>query len=143
MTEPERERSSRPPETAATQIAELRRLCENLGAVGLNEFLRYARSPWRVFLHNFLAGVARGFGTLVGASIVVALAGWLIAQFVDFPIVGQYFRKAQDELASYVEQTNYTDHFERMETLLEEIRDGQSGPSAAGAQAPQPKTPSP
>ncbi len=34
-------------------------------AAGLEEFIEYIRSPWKMLWPNFVAGVARGFGALV------------------------------------------------------------------------------
>ena len=38
---------------------------------------------------NFVAGVARGFGALVGATIVIALVGWILATIIDLPLIGK------------------------------------------------------
>ena len=34
----------------------------------------------RIMLNNFLGGLAWGFGTVVGATLLVAIAIWIIAQ---------------------------------------------------------------
>ena len=36
---------------------------------------------------NFIAGIARGFGALVGASIVIGLIGWTLAVIIDLPLI--------------------------------------------------------
>lgn len=84
------------------------------------EFVNYLRSPWRIFWTNFVSGILRGLGIIVGMSIVFALVLWLIAIFVDFPLIGEYVEQAQSKLQEYAEQTNYTDNFERIEKILEE-----------------------
>ncbi len=48
-------------------------IIDSIGAVGLDEFMEYIRSPWKMLWPNFVAGVARGFGALVGAAIVITL----------------------------------------------------------------------
>lgn len=40
-------------------------LIDAIGAMGLDEFMEYIRSPWKMLWPNFIAGVARGFGALV------------------------------------------------------------------------------
>jgi len=38
---------------------------------------------------NFIAGIARGFGALVGATIVIGLVGWSLTMIIDLPLIGQ------------------------------------------------------
>lgn len=74
---------------------------------------------------NFVAGVARGFGALVGATIVIALVGWLLTILIDLPLIGAriepYVQEVQSEFRKYTEATNYRENFERMESSLESI----------------------
>lgn len=51
--------------------------------------MEYIRSPWKMLWPNFVAGVARGFGALVGATIVIALIGWILATIIDLPLIGK------------------------------------------------------
>lgn len=135
-----------PPRAAASEtsanLAELHQLFEASGATGLKEFVAFMRSPLRVFWANFLMGVARGFGTLIGASIVVAIVGWVIAQLVDFPIIGKYFQTAQGILTEYVTQTNYHEELTTITHATEEIRDHLRN-FEANASAPTPSAPPP
>jgi hypothetical protein len=57
----------------------------------VREFVKYLRSPWRIMWHNFLAGVFRGLGLIVGLTVVFAVLIWILAGLVDFPLIGQYF----------------------------------------------------
>ncbi len=90
---------------------------------GVTDFLQYLKSPWRIFWSNFLAGISRGFGIVIGMSVVLGLAIWIIAQMVNLPLVGEYFEKAQSYINQYVEQTNYTSEFNQMNQSLVEIKD--------------------
>jgi hypothetical protein len=51
---------------------------------------------------NFLAGVSRGFGIVIGMTVLVALFLYFLGSLVDAPVVGQYIGKfvhiVQDEL---------------------------------------------
>lgn len=73
----------------------------------VNEFIKYLRSPWRIMWHNFLAGVFRGLGVIVGMTVVFAVLIWFLAGLVDFPLIGQYFEdlKIMLEQFSNVEQS--------------------------------------
>ncbi len=100
-------------------------LVDAIEAVGLEEFMEYIRSPWKMLWPNFVAWVARGFGALVGATIVIGLVGWGLTILIDLPLIGQqlepYVAKVQSEFKRYTEATNYKANFESMETLLREI----------------------
>lgn len=96
-------------------------------AAGLEEFIEYIRSPWKMLWPNFVAGVARGFGALVWATIVIGLVGWMLTILIDLPLVGQrlepYVNQVQTEFKKYTEATNYNPKFDNMEKILIEIRD--------------------
>jgi hypothetical protein len=96
-------------------------------AAGLDEFIEYIRSPWKMLWPNFVAGIARGFGALVGATIVIGLIGWTLAILIDLPLIGRriepYISQIQIEFRKYTETTNYNQKFDSMEKVLLEIRD--------------------
>jgi hypothetical protein len=56
------------------------------------EFIRYLKSPWWIIANNFLAGIFRGLGIIIGMTVVFALMIWLLTKFVDFPVIGEYFQ---------------------------------------------------
>ncbi len=69
----------------------------------VNEFIKYLRSPWKIMWHNFLAGVFRGLGLIVGMTVVFAVLIWILAGLVDFPVIGQYFGDLKDMLEKFSE----------------------------------------
>jgi phage shock protein PspC (stress-responsive transcriptional regulator) len=87
----------------------------------LKEFIRYSSSPWRIVWTNFVAGIFRGLGTLLGASMVIALLIWLLTLVADMPLVGEYANNVKTTVSSYVRDTNYNDEFDRLGDLLERI----------------------
>lgn len=101
-------------------------LIDAIWAVGLDEFIEYIRSPWKMLWPNFIAGVARGFWALVGATIVIGLIGWSLAIIIDLPLIGRrlepYINHVQTEFKKYTEATNYNQKFDNMEKVLIEIR---------------------
>lgn len=56
-------------------------------AAGLEEFMEYIRSPWKMLWPNFVAGVARGVGALIGAALVIGIIGWFLAKLIDLPLI--------------------------------------------------------
>jgi len=87
----------------------------------LKEFIRYSSNPWRIVWTNFVAGVFRGLGAIIGASVFIAAMIWLLTLFVDIPLIGEYASNAKSTVIGYVNDTNYNDEFERMSQTLENI----------------------
>jgi len=87
----------------------------------LEDFLRYLHSPWQIIWRNMLSGLARGLGTVFGATVVVGVALWLMAVFVDLPLVGQYVSELRARVSAIAEEARYSDDFIRMQLLLNSI----------------------
>jgi len=87
----------------------------------LKEFIRYSSSPWRIVWTNFVAGIFRGLGAIIGASVFIAFLIWLLTLFVDAPLVGEYAQEVKDSVMGYVNDTNYNDEFGRIGDTLDRI----------------------
>ena len=61
---------------------------EENASEALKEFIRYSSNPWRLIWANFVAGVFRGLGAIIGASVFIAFLIWVLTLFVDAPLVG-------------------------------------------------------
>ncbi|OIP80228.1 hypothetical protein COW94_03550 [Candidatus Peregrinibacteria bacterium CG22_combo_CG10-13_8_21_14_all_44_10] len=58
----------------------------------MQDFIKYASSVKRLILYNFIAGTARGLGFIIGATAFLALAGYILSQYlVNIPFVGEIF----------------------------------------------------
>lgn len=69
-----------------------RRVARKVGEVGLDDFVRYLRSPWRIIWSNLLAGIFRGLGFILGITVVLAIAVYILVQVLgNLPWVGEYF----------------------------------------------------
>jgi len=70
-----------------------------LAEVGLDEFVAYLRSPWRIVWTNIVAGAARGLGAAIGAGLVLSLLGYVLVNLLgQIPIVGDMFLRLNDLL---------------------------------------------
>ncbi|MBT8073522.1 MAG: hypothetical protein HKP21_07410 [Xanthomonadales bacterium] len=94
---------------------------KSLEAGGVVDYLEYLQSGKRIMWVNFKAGVARGFGMTVGATLVLGVTIWILTMLVDLPVVGEYFSDAQQYITEYAERTNYEDEFAEQIRLLQEI----------------------
>ncbi len=108
------------------EVENIEGLIDAIEAAGLEEFMEYIRSPWKMLWPNFVAWIARGFWALVWAAIVVALIWWILAMLIDLPLIGKelepYIQSVQSEFTKYTEATNYKENFWHIETTLEAIK---------------------
>ena len=96
---------------------------KKLAAEAMEYFIQYVSSPWRIIWVNFLAGIFRGLGALIGASIVLALMVWVLSKLVDVPLVGEYAKEVRSTVTGYVQDTDYNDDFDRIGDTLERIEE--------------------
>lgn len=54
----------------------------------------------KMFFFSFLQGIARGIGTVVGATIVIALLIWILSLFSQVPFIGNFTDKVQSTINS-------------------------------------------
>jgi hypothetical protein len=90
------------PQTPARQEAalteELRAIRAELTRLNAHSFVRQLNSPLRMLGANFLRGIALGFGTVVGATIVVSLIAYMLAQVDYVPVLGEWANRLADEI---------------------------------------------
>jgi len=91
---------------------------EERASRALKEFVRYSSSPWRLIWANFIAGVFRGLGAIIGASVFIAAMIWMLTLFVDIPLIGEYAAEAKTTVIGYVNDTNYNDEFDHMSKIF-------------------------
>lgn len=86
------------------ELTKLSKQVENLKEM---EFIKILGHPWRLMGYSFLKGVAAGFGSVVGASVVVAIFIYLLSQFSLVPFIGDYFTDLKNEINfdSYSDQS--------------------------------------
>ncbi len=88
-------------------IEEVSNLAKVLKGAGLRDFVRYLHSPWRIMWANFLGGIFRGLGIIIGMTLVFAILIWFLGKFVNFPLIGQYFLELKTILESFVPTNAY------------------------------------
>ena len=54
------------------------------------EFLRVFKHPWKFLWFSFLKGLMIGFGSILGASVLVGMFVYLLAQISFIPILGDF-----------------------------------------------------
>lgn len=52
----------------------------------------------QVYWFNFVRGLFFGFGSVLGGTLLVAVAVWVLGQFVHWPGVGDFFQQLTEAL---------------------------------------------
>lgn len=105
-------------EVLSVVAEDIKKVSKLLKSAGFSDFVRYLKSPWKIIGINFLAGIFRGLGMIIGMTVVFALVIWMLSKLVDYPLIGEYVKDVQKQLVDYTEQTNYKKNFENIEGLL-------------------------
>lgn len=52
----------------------------------------------RIILESFVGGTAWGVGTAIGATLIIALLGFIVAQARTVPIIGRFVYNVEQEV---------------------------------------------
>jgi hypothetical protein len=67
---------------------------ERAAECGLEDFLKYLKSPWSIIWTNFVAGLFRGLGFIIGATVLIAVATFILVKVLgNLPWVGESFKQ--------------------------------------------------
>lgn len=77
--------------TEETLLKKMEDIEQEISNFGLHEYLTYLSSPKRIIWTNLVAGTMRGFGFVLGATVVVAIVTIAVSYLVSLPIVGEWF----------------------------------------------------
>lgn len=64
------------------------------------KYLNIHRSRWQIFWNNLIGGIAWGLGSVIGATIVVGILGFLLIQFRHIPFLGDLVNVITDTIES-------------------------------------------
>lgn len=53
---------------------------------------------WTIYRMNFIRGIMMGFGSVIGATIVVALLLWFMSIFNHVPLIGDFVDTAKHSI---------------------------------------------
>ena len=84
--------------TNAAQLTALTRLTKELERLNTHRFVTLHNSPLRLVVFQFFRGLAFGLGTALGATILVSLLGWWLAQFEFIPVIGDWAVRIVEEI---------------------------------------------
>lgn len=58
----------------------------------------------RIYKVNFFRGILFGIGSAIGGTIVLAIIVWLLSLFVNFPVIGDFFKDARNSVEQSQQQ---------------------------------------
>lgn len=64
-------------------------------------FQDYYAQRHRVYKMNFVRGIFFGLGSALGGTIILALVIWILSFFVNFPVVGEFLKNAEQSLKTH------------------------------------------
>lgn len=62
------------------------------------------RERGRIYKVNFFRGIFFGIGSAIGGTIVIALIVWLLSLFVNFPVIGDFFKNTRNSIEQSQQQ---------------------------------------
>ena len=86
------------PSTQNDQAEALRALTREVERLNAHRFVRVHNSIWRLLGFQFARGLAFGLGSVMGASSLVSLLAWWVAQFEFLPIIGEWATRLLEEM---------------------------------------------
>lgn len=60
----------------------------------INDYIDLLGNTRRQVKSAFIRGIFTGFGTVIGATVLVGLAVWLLGQLGALPVIGEYLQGA-------------------------------------------------
>lgn len=70
----------------------IERLSQRMESMRIAEYLDLMQKPYRILYLNFLAGIAKGLGIAVGATIVFAILIEILSRLIvlNLPVIGDW-----------------------------------------------------
>ncbi len=64
------------------------------------ELLQVYKHPWRLALYSFWKGLMVGLGSVIGATVLVAILVYILSQFSTVPFLGDYLNNFTDKISN-------------------------------------------
>ena len=71
-------------------VAEMAQLKDEIARLNRHKFVSVHNSTTRMLVFQFARGLAFGFGTVIGATILVSVLSYLLSSVDFIPIIGEW-----------------------------------------------------
>lgn len=89
--------------------AEIRALRQELAKLNSHRFIVMHNSTPRLLAFRFMQGLAVGLGTVIGATALVSVVAFMLAQIDFVPILGEWARIFAEEIGQEIREEPQTD----------------------------------
>ena len=85
-------------------LEKLDNINERIQGITLAEYVEMIRSPKKMILINFLAGLARGFGIAIGATVLAAIFFIILIKIgqLNLPVIGKFIARIIKVVEAYL-----------------------------------------
>lgn len=94
------------PSTELQLIKEVRALAKEVQNLRDLELMQVFKHPWRMTYFSLWKGMMVGFGSAIGATLLVALLVYILSQFSSVPVLGNLLDNLTSKISN--EETNNT-----------------------------------
>lgn len=84
-----------------TLVESITNLTELVKQLRSERYLQMIDNRKRFLFYNFMAGVARGVGWALGATIILGIVVWILSQLINVPFLGDWIGNIID----YIQQS--------------------------------------
>lgn len=70
------------------------------GLVAFDAMLDLVNNKRKFFILNFMAGLWRGVGSIVGVALVIVIIGYIVSLLGGIPWIGSFIREVQQNIPS-------------------------------------------
>jgi len=111
---------------------------QGLTSSGFRDYVDYMGRPWKIFGFNFLVGVSRGLGFVIGATVLVAFFLWVMTEILSqLPFVGNFFEIMGEFFSpENLEKIKSGQYLESVEDLLDTFKLDLTGSGTTGVEIP-------
>lgn len=83
--------------------AEIRALRQEVQRLNEHRFIQVQNSTRRMLTMSLMRGLALGLGTVIGASVLVSVLAYLLAQIDFIPIIGEWATDFANQIEAEVQ----------------------------------------
>jgi hypothetical protein len=77
--------------TPRSAYESMQEIADALERVRFYDYIDQSQHPWRIIWKSLIAGIARGFGFIIGATILIYSLAYLFSKLGGLPTVGKFF----------------------------------------------------
>jgi len=82
-------------------------LTKQLTRLKKQDFFKYFTDTKRFLLFSFLQGLLRGFGAIIGATILVGIVIYILSQITFIPLIGDFISDVLEQIQSSTPTKNF------------------------------------